>query len=203
MTINMSSGMTNGMSIRKLIFSGAICGVLITGCITTTSGPPQSVPDDAAAAELTYQLGARYYKNGQYALARDRLLLSIEKDSKRAVVHSTLALTYEALGNVRLATESYKTAMRVAPSDFDVQNAYAVFLCRYKDYDEAKKLFDKAIALEENSKHFPDQRLTDQIFRERDRVTLRELRTRMSDSDTDSFGPLVMVGDPCGAECMT
>jgi type IV pilus assembly protein PilF len=150
MTINMSSGMTIGMTIRKLIFSGAICSVLITGCVTTTTGPPKSAPDDAAAAELTYQLGARYYKNGQYELARDRLLLSIEKDPKRAVAHSTLALTYEALGNVRLATESYQTAMRVAPRDFDVQNAYAVFLCRSKDYDEAKKLFDKAIAHPEN-----------------------------------------------------
>lgn len=69
--------------------------------------------------------------------------------------------------------------------------------------DHHPELFDKAIALEENSKHFPDQRLTDQIFRERDRVTLRELRTRMADSDTDSIGTMVMVGDPCGAECMT
>jgi len=142
--------MTINMTVVKLIFSGAICGVLITGCITTTSGPPRSAPDDAAAAELTYQLGARYYKNGKYQLARDRLLLSIEKDPKRAVVHTTLAMTYEALDNVRLATESYKTAMRVAPRDFDVQNAYAVFLCRYEDYDAARKLFDKAIAHPEN-----------------------------------------------------
>ncbi len=144
------SSMTISTTIGKLVFSVAIFGVLVTGCISTTTGPPKSKPDDAAAAELTYQLGARYYKNGQYGLARDRLLLSIEKDPKRAVAHSTLALTYEALGNVRLATESYETAIRVAPRDFDVQNAYAVFLCRSKDYDGAKKLFDKAIAHPEN-----------------------------------------------------
>ena len=118
--------MTINKSIRKLIFSGTIYGVLITGCITTTSGPPRSDPDEAAAAELTYQLGARYYKNGQYELARDRLLLSIEKDPKRAVVHTTLALTYEALDNVRLAAESYETAMRVAPHDFEPQAGHVI-----------------------------------------------------------------------------
>lgn len=141
----MTIGTTISMAIRKLVFSGVMGVFLITGCIMSTTGPPKPKPDNAAAAELNYQLGARYYKNGQYDLARDRLLLSIEKDPRRAVAHSTLALTYEALGNVRLATDSYETAIRVAPRDFDVQNAYAVFLCRNKDYDAAIKLFDKAI----------------------------------------------------------
>ena len=133
------------MTTSKLILSGAICGFLITGCISTTTGMSISKPDDAAAAKLTYELGARYYKNGKYGLARDRLLLSIEKDPKRAIVHSTLALTYEALGNLRLATDSYKTAIRVEPRNFDVQNTYAVFLCRQQDFDQARKYFEKAI----------------------------------------------------------
>ncbi len=138
------------MTMSKLILSGAICGFLITGCISTTTGMSISEPDDAAAAELTYQLGARYYKNGKYGLARDRLLLSIEKDPKRAIVHSTLALTYEALGNLRLATDSYKTAIRVEPRNFHVQNTYAVFLCRQQDFDQAIKYFEKSINHPEN-----------------------------------------------------
>ncbi|MCH8278152.1 MAG: type IV pilus biogenesis/stability protein PilW [Proteobacteria bacterium] len=146
----MTIGTTISMAIRKLVFSGVIGVFLMTGCITTTTGPPKPKPDNAAAAELNYQLGARYYKNGKYELARARLLLSIEKEPRRAVAHSTLALTYEALGNVRLATNSYETAIRVAPRDFDVQNAYAVFLCRNKDYDAAKILFDKAIKHPQN-----------------------------------------------------
>lgn len=138
------------MTMSKLILSGAICGFLITGCISTTTGMSISEPDDAVAAELTYQLGARYYKNGKYGLARDRLLLSIEKDPKRAIVHSTLALTYEALGNLRLATNSYRTAIRVEPRNFDVQNTYAVFLCRQQDFDQAIKYFEKSINHPEN-----------------------------------------------------
>ena len=61
-------------------------------------------------------------------------------------------------------------------------------------------LFDKAIELEENSKHFPGQRLTDQVFRDRDRVTLREYRIRL-EFGTDSAQ--VPEGMACGGECMT
>ena len=62
------------------------------------------------------------------------------------------------------------------------------------------ELFAKAIELEENSKHFPSQRLTDQVFRERDRVTLREYRVRL-ELGTDSAQ--VPEGMACGGECMT
>ncbi len=42
-------------------------------------------------------------------------------------------------------------------------------------YENHNELYQKAVALEENSKHFPSQRLTDQVFRQRANVTLREL----------------------------
>ena len=61
-------------------------------------------------------------------------------------------------------------------------------------------LFSKAIELEENSKHFPNQRLTDQVFRERDHVTLREYRRRL-ELGTDSAQ--IPEGMACGGECMT
>ena len=61
-------------------------------------------------------------------------------------------------------------------------------------------LFDKAIELEENSKHFPRQRLTDQVFRERTQVTLREYRNSLElRSDSDH----IPEGMECGGECMT
>lgn len=142
--------MTISMTMSRLILTGALGCFLITGCITTTTGPPERKPDNAAAAKLNYELGARYYKNGQYKIARDRLLLSIEKDPKRAIAYSTLALTYEALGLVRLATEAYEKAVRVEPRNYDVQNTYAVFLCRQADFDRAQKHFEKAINQREN-----------------------------------------------------
>jgi len=124
----------------------------MAGCVSTTTTTNSARPDadKGDAAELNYQLGARYYRSGNYDLARDRLLSSIELDPRNAVAHYTLALTYEKLDNLRLATDAYEQAVRVAPSNYNVQNAYAVFLCRQGQFDDAQKYFDRAIDINEN-----------------------------------------------------
>jgi type IV pilus assembly protein PilF len=125
---------------------------MMTGCVTTTTttGGARPDADKGDAAELNYQLGARYYRNGDYDLARDRLLSSIELNPKYAVAHYTLALTYEKLDNIRLATEAYEQAVRIAPRDYNVQNAYAVFLCRQGQFEDARAYFNKSIEISEN-----------------------------------------------------
>jgi type IV pilus assembly protein PilF len=139
------------MRTGNLNIAGAICFFLMAGCVSTVTGSiTESVRDDKDASELNYQLGARYYQQGSYNLARDRLLLATEIDPKMAVAHTTLALTYEALENPRLARESYERAVRAAPKDFSVHNTYAVFICRYKYNDESKKYFDKSAHHPEN-----------------------------------------------------
>lgn len=101
-----------------------------------------------------YNLGARYYQNGSYEIAKERLERAIELDPKMANAHFTLALTYEQLQIPRLATEHYSAAVRVAPNNYDARNAYAVFLCRHQDFDEAVKQFDKAVKIPDNDTRF-------------------------------------------------
>ncbi len=133
---------------RLSIFLGVI--VILTGCVSTTTGPPEPEPDKEDAAEFNYQLGARYYRNGNFDLARDRLLLSIDFDSRRPVTWTTLALTYEALENQRLAEEAYERAVKITPRSFDAQNAYAVYLCRQERFDTAARYFERAANVTEN-----------------------------------------------------
>lgn len=130
--------------------AGVTMALFLGGCISTTSGPPKTEPDQEEAADLLYQLGARYYRNGEYDLARDRLVTSLEKDPRNAIAWSTLALTYERLDNLRLATDAYESAISIAPKDFTVLNTYAVFLCRYGNYDDAQEYFERAINIREN-----------------------------------------------------
>lgn len=125
-------------------------GMLGSGCISTTTGTAPPEADEGDASELNYQLGARYYQNGNYELARDRLLLAIELNPKMAVAYTTLGMSYEALDNRRLATEAYENAVRIAPRDFDVNNAYAVFLCKQRNYAASSKYFLKAADHPEN-----------------------------------------------------
>jgi type IV pilus assembly protein PilF len=138
------------MNTKPRFLTVVACLLLMSGCISTTTGTSPPEANNADAAELNYQLGARYYQSGKYELARDRLMLSIELDPKRAVTYTTLALTYEALENLRLATLNYEKAVNVAPRDFDVRNTYAVFLCRQQQYDKAEDNFERAAQHPEN-----------------------------------------------------
>lgn len=142
--------MSDRMSKGKQFLIGFATVLLASGCVSTTTGPAKAEANTGEAAELNYQLGARYYRNGQYELARDRLLYSIELEPDNAIAHSTLALTYERLENIRLATEAYEQAVKIAPRNFDVLNTYAVFLCRQGEYDRAIENFDRAIDVTEN-----------------------------------------------------
>jgi type IV pilus assembly protein PilF len=123
--------------------------VLLAGCVQTTTRTSGMRPDASHtdAADSYYQLGARYYRQGSYELARDRLLKALELDPRNGVAHYTLALTYEALGNQRMATDSYEDAVRVPPRDYQVQNAYAVFLCKQRQFDAARKHFERAASI--------------------------------------------------------
>ncbi|MBT8086460.1 MAG: tetratricopeptide repeat protein, partial [Gammaproteobacteria bacterium] len=138
------------MRIYKQVLPAVLFLMLGSGCISTTTGRASPEADKGDAAELNYQLGARYYQNGKYELARDRLLLSIELDPRNPITHSTLGLTYEALGNPRLARAAYEESVRVGPRNFDVQNTYAVFLCRQQDFDAAEQAFSRAATHPEN-----------------------------------------------------
>lgn len=128
----------------RLWVLGTVFG-LLAGCISTTTGPPSSEPDDADAADVNYQLAIRYFQNGQFELARDRLLHSIKLNPRRGIVWSTLATTYEQLDNLRLAEEAHDKAVRLSPRDFNVQNGYAVFLCRQERYDDAEAQFARSV----------------------------------------------------------
>ena len=101
---------------------------LLSGCVSsTTTGTLEREPSDDAA-EYNYELGRSYLQNEKYELARDRLERAIDIDPRMAKAYMALGMTYEALDNLRLATDSYEKAVKMAPRDFNIMNSYAVFL---------------------------------------------------------------------------
>jgi type IV pilus assembly protein PilF len=149
------------------------------GCVSTTTGPVKTEPNEAAAAQQYYELGARYYRAGNYEMARDRLTRALDFDPRMAIAHSTLALTYEQLDVPRLAAEHYDKAVRYEPRNINVRNTYAVFLCRQGRFDEAREQFERVVGFPENDNpevaltnagvcmlQKPDVELAEQYFRQ-------------------------------------
>lgn len=131
------------------ILAGILIVLILGACVSSQTVTRRTEPSDEAAGNL-FQLGAQYYRNGNFELARDRLERAVELDSRNARAHSLLALTLVQLGNDRLATESFNRSVRLEPNNKDVRNAYAIFLCEQKRYDDAREQFDRAIGIREN-----------------------------------------------------
>ncbi len=135
---------------RRPILGLAVLAMLaMTSCISTTTNVAPKT-DDADAARKYYQLGAHYFHNGNYELARDRLQRAIGFNPNLAIAHSVLALTFERLGNERLAAEHHRRAVRAEPSNHIVRNAYAVYLCGRKQFEDAREQFDRSAAIRDN-----------------------------------------------------
>lgn len=139
-----------------------------------------------------------------------------------AHVNQYLAIAYDEIERMKDSAVSYitnvyplvdnkvtreKCILLITEAGLPVPVKSGCFFCPFNSmdrwrwlYETHPDLYQKAMALEENSKHFPSQRLTDQVFRERAKITLREL-------------PLIFESRrllatqaheaPCGAECMT
>ena len=134
---------------RALYIASVLLLAGLSACISSETMTRNSEPSEDAA-ETNFQLGAQYYRNGNYDLARARLERAIELDSRNASYHSLLALTFVQLDNHRLANESFERSVRLGSNDKNVRNAYAVYLCQQDEYDAALEQFDRAIGIREN-----------------------------------------------------
>jgi len=135
---------------KKATFLAALCAAfLLNACVSSETVTRRADPSDEATDRM-YELGAQYYRNGNYNLARDRLERAVELDSRNAAAHSLLAMTLVQLRNPRLAAESFGRAVRLQPNNKDVRNNYGIFLCEQEEYDDALEQFDRAIGIVEN-----------------------------------------------------
>lgn len=134
---------------RAIYLLGLLAFLGITACVSSETVRRNAGPTDEASG-TNYQLGAQYYRNGNYELARARLERAIELDTRNASAYSLLALTMAQLGNHRLASENFSRAVRLEPDDKDIRNAYAVYLCQRAEYDEAMEQLDRAINIRDN-----------------------------------------------------
>ena len=126
----------------KLYNWGALaCCVVLTGCVTTTSGEAPVEKDKQEVAALNLDLGISYLRQGNLDQALLKLNKSIEDDPKNPTAHRALGLTYERLGDIEGAEKEYRAAVKLAPNDPDALNELAIFQCRHGDAKEAFAYF--------------------------------------------------------------
>jgi len=81
-------------------------------------------------ARIRLELAATYYQQGNYAVAVDELRQALAIDPNYPAAHGMLGLVYMDLNDRARAEESFQRALRLAPSDSDLNNNYGWYLCQ-------------------------------------------------------------------------
>jgi len=145
--------------IRRLCVPLLIAVLPLAACVTNTdSGFAGSKVDLKQASQDNVNLGIAYLQKGDRDSAMQKIQKAIEQDPDNADAYSAEALIYNAENDPDKARGAYKTAMRKAPDDPEIENNYAVFLCERGSPKDAMDLFIKAA----NNPHYstPDGAFT-------------------------------------------
>jgi type IV pilus assembly protein PilF len=125
----------------------ALAVLAVVACSSNNNGTSNYKSDESEsdkAASLNKQLGTVYLRQGQLALAKEKLERAEKYNPRDAETHLVLALLYEKLDNPAQVDEEYKTAIRLAPKNPQIINNYAVYLCKTNRASEGVKRFLEA-----------------------------------------------------------
>lgn len=113
--------------------------LLLSGCVTETTGGVGSKASKSRAVEQYVDVGAAYLSEREYDLAMQRIERALELNPKHPRAHAVLGLIYQS----QLETEKAEAAFRQALSyngDFTLgRTYYAAFLYQEKRYEESLK----------------------------------------------------------------
>jgi type IV pilus assembly protein PilF len=137
----------------RIGLSGLLICAALMGCATNnddnardrTTTSDQTEVD--RRARLRLDLAAGYFGRGQYETALDEVKQALAVQPDLAEALSLRGLIYSALGDERLAEESFRRALQMHPRDGDTMHNYAWLLCQRNRYAESFTLFQQAIAL--------------------------------------------------------
>ncbi len=140
--------------------AAAACALAFAALLAACAGGPAGQPADAPAAvqtasDLTDQerrarvrleLATAYFGRGQLDTALDETKLALQVKPEMAEAFALRALIYAAMGQERLAEDSFARALQLNPRDFGTQHNQAWFQCQRGQFADAQARFDALLA---------------------------------------------------------
>lgn len=104
-----------------------------------------STTDAQHRAKAHTELGSLYLQNGRFGVAQAEGRTAIAADSSYAPGYNLLGVVYMNLQENAAAEDNFRTALRLAPGDPEINNNYGWFLCQTNREKEAVEYFKAAI----------------------------------------------------------
>ncbi|MES9993049.1 MAG: type IV pilus biogenesis/stability protein PilW [Candidatus Thiodiazotropha sp.] len=135
-----------GYHFYLLIFSVLI----LSGCTTlqqsTDTTGNLGREKRSSPAKIYVEMGMAYMRDGQSAVALQKLTKALEVDEKSAEANNVIAILYEQLGESDRAGKHFDRAVELDARDPYIRNARGSYYCRLGRYDVALQDFEQALA---------------------------------------------------------
>ncbi|MCU7892664.1 MAG: type IV pilus biogenesis/stability protein PilW [Candidatus Thiodiazotropha sp. (ex Ustalcina ferruginea)] len=130
--------------------SAMLLMVLLIGCssqekVTDTTGN-LGLEKRTSPAKIYVEMGMAYIRDGQSAIAMQKLKKALDVDDEFSEAHNVIAILYEQLGESGLAGEHYNRAVELDERDPFIRNARGSYYCRRGMFDEAGLDFQRALS---------------------------------------------------------
>ena len=133
-----------------------LLALLLAALLAACAGRPQTVEvrDTRTQSEPAYperraqvrlELAGLYFGRGQNNTALEEIKLALAAKPDMPEAFGLRGLVYASLGDDRLAEESFKRALQLAPTSGNTMHIYGWFLCQGRRYAEAEALFEQAL----------------------------------------------------------
>lgn len=145
----------SGATVWRLVFAAMLLLELV-GCAAPGSAPTGDVvtasdePEARRRARIRLELAVGYFEDGKTTIALDELKQALVTDPSYAEAHNLRGLVYMRLAENRLAEESFRTAIQLAPRDASAVQNYGWLLCQTGRYHESTEQFQRALGLSQN-----------------------------------------------------
>lgn len=132
----------------KSVLIFVLAGLLLTGCVSEQiAGKEKKVSQDKdKALELHIQMALGYVEKGNRESARHHINKAFEIDRDSAAATNAMAMIYQMEGELPLAEEQFKLAIKRDKKLTVAHNNYGIFLFNQKRYQEAFTQFELASA---------------------------------------------------------
>ena len=133
-----------------LIF--AFCAMLLSACSSLKSSNSMDDekmvagnPDIQRRVSIRMQLAVDYFKEGQFKLALEEIRNVISLSPQFADAYSLRALIQMEMSDPQRAEENFLHALKLDPSNSEIRNNYAWFLCQNGREKQVLPLYDRIL----------------------------------------------------------
>ena len=119
-----------------------LAALLLAAPVTAQQSQPIDPRHDAA--RLNARLGVEYMKQGQLAIAQEKIEKALQQNPRDPGVQLSAGLLHEQLFQPEKAERHYRQALRLAPDSPEGQNSFGAFLCRNGEAKRGEEMFLKA-----------------------------------------------------------